>query len=126
MILDSSALVGVLLSEPGHEEMLARIAQAEWLGVGAPTLLEAAMVLSARLGRDARPQLQRFLREAEVEIVPFGEEHWEAAMDAFLRYGKGRHPARLNFGDCLAYAMASVAGDALLFSGDDFSRTDLG
>ncbi len=125
MILDSSVVVAVLLGESGSEKILEKIAEADWVGVGAPTLLEGAMVLSSRLGRDARPQLMRFLREAEVEVVPFGEDHWEVAMDAFLRYGKGRHPAGLNLGDCLSYAMASVAGDVLLFRGDDFSRTDI-
>ena len=125
MILDSSAIVAVILAEPGHETILERISAASALGVGAPTLVEAAMVLSSRLGRDARPLLNEFLREAEVETIPFTADHWNSALEAFLRYGKGRHPAALNFGDCLTYAVASLSGLPLLFAGDDFSKTDL-
>jgi ribonuclease VapC len=83
------------------------------------------MVLGSRLGRDARPLVNEFLREAEVEVVPFGRDHYEIAVDAFRRYGKGRHAAGLNFGDCLTYALARLSGLPLLFTGDDFSQTDL-
>lgn len=83
------------------------------------------MVLSCRLQRDARPLIEGFLREAEVEVIPFTREHYEVALDAFRRYGKGRHPAALNFGDCLTYAVASLSGLPLLYTGDGFSKTDL-
>ena len=125
MILDSSAIVSVILAEPGKERILERIAGASIVAVGAPTLVETAMVLSSRIGRDARPLLGDFLREMEVEVVPFGVEHWEAAVDAFLRFGKGRHAAGFNFGDCLTYAVARLSGLPLLFTGEDFSQTDL-
>ncbi len=125
MILDSSAIIAVILAEPGHQNLLRRMGEAPILAVGAPTLVETALVLSSRLKRDARPILSEFLREADVEVVPFTEEHFQAAVDAFLRYGKGRHAAALNFGDCLGYAAASVSGLPLLFTGGDFSRTDL-
>ena len=125
MILDSSAIVAVMLAEPGYEEIRERIGSAEVLGVGAPTVVESGIVLSARIGRDARPELNEFLRVADAEVIPFGLEHFHAALDAFLRFGKGRHPASLNFGDCLSYAVASVAGLPLLYTGKDFSKTDI-
>ena len=84
------------------------------------------VALSLKLKRDARPLLNEFLREAEVEIVPFTGEHADVATNAFLRYGKGRHPAGLNFGDSMAYAIARVSGFPLLCLGDDFAMTDLG
>ena len=125
LILDSSAIVAVMLQEPGFEFILERIGIADNIGVGTPTAVEAAIVLSARLGRDARPRLFQFLREAEAELIPFGAEHLDAAVDAFLRYGKGRHPAGLNFGDCLAYAISRMSGVPLLFTGSDFRKTDI-
>ena len=126
MILDSSAIVAVMLAEPGYQAILERMGGAELLAAGAPTVVETAIVLSARWGRDARPELDAFLREADVEVIPFTADHYRAGVDAFLRYGKGRHPAALNFGDCLSYAVASLAGMPLLFVGANFSRTDLG
>ena len=125
VILDSSAILSVLLEERGHSAILDRIASAQNVGVGAPTFVETAIVLSSKLGSDARPRLNEFLREAEAELIPMGPEHIDAAVDAFLRYGKGRHPAALNFGDCLTYAVAAVAGVPLLFTGTDFARTDI-
>ena len=83
------------------------------------------MVLSARFRADARLSLGIGLRRLQVEIVPFTEVHYEAAVSAFLRYGKGRHPAGLNFGDCMSYAFARVSGLPLLYTGDDFSKTDI-
>ena len=125
LILGSSAILAALLEEPGHGEILDRISSAQSVGVGAPTFVETAIVLSSKLRRDARPQLNEFLRAAEAELIPMGPEHVDAAVDAFLRYGKGRHPAGLNFGDCLTYAVAAVAGVPLLFTGNDFMQTDI-
>ncbi len=125
MIVDTSAIVAVIFEEPGYEDLLARLAAAAEPGVGAPTLVEASVVLSARLGRDAQPLLARFTAAAGITIVPFGEAHFVAAAEAWLRYGRGRHPARLNLGDCLTYATAKLAGQPLLCVGDDFTRTDL-
>ena len=93
MILDTSAIVAVVMQEPG--------------------------------GRDARSLLTRLLNEASIAIVPFGEAHFSAAVEAWLRFGKGRHPAALNFGDCLSYAVAGLADAPLLCAGDDFARTDI-
>jgi ribonuclease VapC len=125
MVLDSSAIVAIHLRESGHERLIDRIDAAEVIVVGAPTLLESVMVLTARLGHDARPMLFAFLRRLEAEVVPFNQEHMDAAATAFIRFGRGRHPAALNFGDCMSYAVASVAGMPLLFIGEDFSRTDI-
>lgn len=125
MILDSSAVVAIVFREPAHERLLAAIAAAPSLGIGAPTLVEATMVLSARLGTDARGLVSRFMLEADVAVVPFTDAHFGTALDAWLRYGRGRHPAALNFGDCLAYATARVAGEPLLYTGEDFRRTDM-
>jgi ribonuclease VapC len=125
MILDASAIIAIIVAEPQREELIQRIAEAPVIAVGAPTLVEAALVLSARLRGDPRPLLTPFLREAEVEIIPFTSDHYELALDAFQRYGKGRHPAGLNFGDCLTYAVAKMSGFPLLFTGSDFSQTDL-
>jgi ribonuclease VapC len=125
VVLDSSAIVAVLLREPGHERLIAGIDAAEVVVVGVPTLLETTMLLTARLGRDARPLISAFLRRLEAELAPFNEEHLDAAADAFLRFGRGRHPAALNFGDCMSYAVASVAGMPLLFTGEDFKHTDI-
>jgi ribonuclease VapC len=123
--LDSSAIVSVLTAEIGYEEIARRASAAPMLAVGAPTLVETAMVLSSKLGRDSRRVLHDFLREMDVEIVPFTAEHYEVAVAAFERFGKGRHPAALNFGDCLTYAVARLSGLPLLYAGNDFARTDL-
>lgn len=125
MIVDSSALLALIFREPGFERVLAASSEAEWLAMGAPTLAETAIVLTARLGEEAKPALALMLEELELEIVPFEPVHARAAREAFRRFGKGRHPAGLNFGDCLTYAVAKVADLPLLFVGDDFGQTDI-
>jgi ribonuclease VapC len=125
MVLDSSAIVAMHLKEPGYERLIDAIDHADAIVVGTPTLLETAMVLTARLGQDCRPLLLAFLRRLDAEAVTFDEEHLDAATTAFLRFGRGRHPASLNFGDCMSYAVASVAGLPLLFTGEDFAKTDI-
>lgn len=125
MILDSSAIVAIIFQEPGHETLVQKVAGATEVGVGAPTLVECGIVLSARLNQDARGLLGRFLHDANIVAIPFSEEHYGTAVGAWLKYGKGRHPAGLNFGDCLSYAVAKLANMPLLFVGDDFPQTDL-
>ena len=125
MILDSSAIVGIVLRERGYEGIVRKLAAAEALAVGAPTLTEAGIVLTARLGKDARGLLQGLLREWGAETVSFGEEHWREAVTAYARFGRTRHKAQLNFGDCMAYAVAKLAGEPLLCTGGDFPKTDL-
>ena len=97
---------------------------ASHLAIGAAALLEAGIVLSARLNDDARGMLSRLLQESSITVLHVTDAHFGAAMDAWLRYGKGRHPASLNFGDCLSYAMSAVAGEPLLAVGKDFPLTD--
>lgn len=125
MILDSSVIVAIALREPGHEELVDKLRSADTLGIGAPSLTEAGMVLSSRLGVEPQALLDRFLRDFRVVPVVFGEQHWREALEAFRRFGKGRHPAALNFGDCLSYATARLADHPLLFVGDDFPKTDI-
>ncbi len=126
MILDSSAIVAILLNEDGAGELEAKVAAAPALGVGAPTFVESLMVLSSRFGRElAARNLEGFLSRSEVVIVSFTEDHARAAAEAFARFGKGRHRAALNFGDCMSYAVARLAGQPLLCTGKDFAKTDL-
>ena len=95
------------------------------IGVGAPTLVETSIVLSSRAGRGGQTALEGILSDRAIVVVPFDDQHWREAVMAFSRFGKGRHPARLNFGDCLTYATARRAGRPLLCIGDDFAQTDL-
>jgi ribonuclease VapC len=126
VILDSSAIVAILLKEEGAEELEAVVAAAPALGVGAPTFVESLMVLSSRFGRElAARNLEGFLSRSDVVVVSFTEDHARAAAEAFARFGKGRHRAALNFGDCLSYAVAKLAGQPLLCTGSDFAKTDL-
>lgn len=125
MIVDSSALVAIVLIEPGWErlrECLARVADA---CVSAVSLVEAGMVLESRLGPAGAVQLDDLLLDAELTVVPFDEAQARLAREAFRRFGRGRHPAGLNFGDCCVYALARSRGEPLLFVGDDFARTDV-
>jgi ribonuclease VapC len=125
MIVDSSCLLAVVFQEPGFEEILETLEGADVVLAGAPTLAETGIVLTARLGPSAPGLLERMLDEFSIQEVPFGEVHWREAVSAYRRFGRGRHPAGLNFGDCMTYATASLAGEPLLFTGDDFGLTDL-
>lgn len=127
MILDTSALVAILLKEPGHEALMERVTSAPHCGIGSPTLVEAILVLSSSrtIGNEAEIVVENFLSRFGIVTIPFGEAHWRVASVAFRRFGKGRHPAALNFGDCMSYAIASLAQQPLLAIGNDFPRTDL-
>lgn len=92
-------------------------------GVGAPTLVETGVVLLAGHG-EAGPELCRFIQEFTVTVIPFGDPHWQAALSAYERYGRSRHPAKLNFGDCLSYVCAKLSQQPFLCKGDDFMQTD--
>ncbi len=125
MTLDSSALVAILLSESGSLDLVDRILESDAVRVGAPTLVETSMVYSSRKGAESKRDVDDLISELGVTVVPFGEPEWYAAVAAFQRFGRGRHAAALNFGDCLAYATAAVRQDTLLFTGDDFTHTDI-
>ena len=125
MTLDSSALLAILLAEAGALDLVDRILDADVVRVGTPTLVETAIVLGSRRGKPSAGQVEELIEELGVTVAPFGAVQWQAAVDAYDRFGRGKHPAGLNFGDCLAYAMASTAGDSLLYVGNDFSKTDI-
>jgi ribonuclease VapC len=125
VIVDSSAVIAILLKEPGYERLRDRLATSEQVSIGAPTVVESSLVLCSRLGRAGKTLLARLLEEAEIEVVEFTADHWTIAADAFIAYGKGRHRASLNFGDCMTYAIARLPGEPLLCLGDDFPATDL-
>jgi ribonuclease VapC len=124
MVIDSSALIAIVLGEPERRPFIEAIAAADVRLVAAPTMFEASIVALAR--SDARLRdLRAFCERGEVETVAFGPDHIDLALDAFRRYGKGRHPAALNMGDCFSYALAKATAEPLLFKGDDFSQTDI-
>jgi ribonuclease VapC len=126
MIVDTSALVAIVIREPGYEDVLTKLtALTAVAGIGTPTVAELGIVLSARLGIDARSHVVELLNRLDIAEVSFGEAHWREAVDAYWRFGRGRHPAALNFGDCLTYAVARLSNEPLLFVGDDFAATDL-
>ena len=125
MIVDSSALLALVFAEPTAGRIEEAMAGADLLGIGAPTLTETAVVLASRMGAESEALLSRLVEGLDLVIVPFTAAHGRAAREAFLRFGRGRHPAALSFGDCLTYAIARLASQPLLFVGDDFSKTDL-
>jgi ribonuclease VapC len=125
MILDTSAVVALIREERGADSLLEKVEGAPCIGIGTPTLFEAAVVLVGKHGPNGRAALTQFIEEWDVVSISFDSRHWKVAAKAFVRYGKGRHSARLNLGDCMSYATASVAGDSLLFVGNDFARTDI-
>ncbi len=125
MILDSSAVVTMLIEEEGWRQLSEAVEAAEVVGIGAPTLVETDMVMLGRFDLRGGGLVAQFLEENHVIVIPFGSEHRHLAAEAFVRYGKGRHLARLNYGDCMTYATAHVANQPLLFTGSDFAQTDL-
>jgi ribonuclease VapC len=126
MVIDSSALVALLLGEPEADEFTRAIALAPARRVSAASYLETGIVMSTRAGSTAREILRRLVDELSLEIVPVSQDQAELALAAYQRFGRGSgHPARLNFGDCFTYALAAQTGEPVLFKGDDFSRTDL-
>jgi ribonuclease VapC len=126
LILDSSAVVAVLRRERDCRQLEVAMSEAETLSIGAPTLFEATMVAISRFGRGGGALVERFVEDWAVEVTPFDLDHCGIAIGAFVRYGKGRrHPAKLNFGDCMTYATARLAGAPLLFTGEDFPNTDI-
>jgi ribonuclease VapC len=125
VIVDSSAVVAILLKQPGYEPLLDTLARARGAAIGSATLVETGIVLAARLGIPGKTLLARFVQESDMAVIPLAAEHWPVAVDAFIRFGKGRHPAALNFGDCLTYAVSRLAEQPLQCLGNDFAQTDL-
>lgn len=125
MIVDTSAIIASIYLERERKPIEDVLDAADARIIGSPTLFEASLVLSAREGPVGERLIERFVEHFELEEIPFDDQHRQAASEAFLRFGKGRHPARLNLGDCMSYAIAKVADAPLLCVGDDFARTDL-
>jgi ribonuclease VapC len=125
MALDSSAIVAIALREPDFVDFAQMIARRDSI-VGRPTILETHMVLRDRSGEDGIAVLDRFLAYQRIQIIDFDERHLAVARRAFDQFGKGQgHPAQLNFGDCMAYAVAKAHNVPLLYKGDDFQKTDI-
>lgn len=125
MVIDTSAIVAIFLDEPDAPAYGERIVDDPVRLVSAATLVEAAMVIESRFGDAGGAELDLWLHRTGAEIVAVSAEHADQARRAWRRYGKGRHPADLNYGDCFSYALAKLTGEPLLFKGDDFSKTDI-
>ena len=125
MIVDSSALIAVVNRESDAERYEEAILTAPYCRMSVANILETSMVVESRGGAAAGHELDIVLVRAGIEPVPVTVEQMKAARQAWRRFGRGNHPAALNLGDCFAYALASVAGEPLLFKGDDFSQTDI-
>jgi ribonuclease VapC len=125
MVIDTSAIVAILFGEPEARTFVHAIDQDPVRLMSAVSVLEATMVVESELGEAGSRELDLFLHRAGIEVVGFLPEQLNAARRAFRAFGKGRHPAGLNFGDCFSYALAASTGQSLLFKGTDFARTDI-
>jgi ribonuclease VapC len=125
MVIDTSALLAIFLGEPERRLFLDQIIQAEAQLISAAHVLETGIVLEARRGEAAGREFDLFLVRAGVQVVPVDDEQIDVARSASRKFGKGRHPAALNFGDCFAYALARTSGEPLLAKGTDFKLTDI-
>ena len=125
MIVDTSAILAILFGEREARRCDEAIAQAPRCRMSAVSFLEAAIVLESRSGAEAGHELDAFLEAAAIDLAPVTPDQAAAARRAWRRFGKGNHPAGLNFGDCFSYALAEAVREPLLFKGDDFARTDI-
>jgi ribonuclease VapC len=125
MIVDISAPTAILYREPEVANFVEIIHEAEILRISVANYVELSMVVERQLGPDGMRQAEAFMRRAGIVIEPVTLEHGELARQAFLDFGKGRHKAGLNFGDCFAYALAKAFGEPLLYKGNDFAQTDI-
>lgn len=126
MVIDTSALLAILFSEPEAAALLEAIVAGEPRLIGAPTLVEAAAVMAARKGPQGEVALDALLQRLDIDVIAMSPEAAAFARSGYARYGKGiGSPAVLNYGDCLAYGVARAAGEPLLFKGEDFARTDI-
>lgn len=124
MIVDTSAVLAILLGEPEAPRVAAALAREKHRSMSAVSYLEAAIVLESRKGPHGPPELELLVQRAAISVVPFDGRQAAFAHGGFTRFGKGRHPAALNLGDCCVYALAAVTGEPILHLGEDFSRTD--
>ena len=125
MIVDTSALSAIFFGEPESNAYIQLIQEADRCRLSAANFVELSMVIEGQLGPEALHQCDMFLRRAAIVIEPVTVEHAYLARQGFLDFGKDRHPAGLNFGDCFAYALAKASDEPLLYKGKDFSKTDI-
>jgi ribonuclease VapC len=125
MVIDTSALIAILFAEPGRDRLLDALSGDPVRLISAVNALETAVVVEARKGEAGGREYDLLLHRAKIDVVPFTQEHAEEARIAWRAYGKGNHPASLNFCDCCAYALAKISGEPLLFKGADFQKTDV-
>jgi ribonuclease VapC len=125
MIVDTSALLAILFDEPDAERYARALAEADTMRLSAGNFVVAAVVVEAQTKAGGRGQFDTLIRRAGIVIEPFTEEQAHIARQAYTDFGKGRHPAGLNFGDCFAYALAKATAEPLLFKDQDFSKTDV-
>jgi ribonuclease VapC len=125
MVTDTSALVAILQNEPERRKFNEAIEAAETRSMSTASFLETSMILESRFGADGVRDLDLFIAKAKISLIPVDEEQAHLARDGFRKYGKGRHPAGLNYGDCFSYALARSRDEPLLFKGEDFSKTDV-
>ncbi len=124
MVVDSSAIAAVLFDESDNDPYIEALASRERKFMSAVNRLEAGIVVESRKGETGASALASLMANAEIEVLPFDASQAEVALSAWRRYGKGKHPAGLNLGDCAAYALAITLDQRLLFKGDDFTKTD--
>lgn len=125
VVIDTSAVVAVLTGETGAETLADALEAAGPRVIAAPSLVELGIVLEARYGAAGGALVERFVRDAAVEVRAFHRDHADRAMEGWRRFGKGRHPAALNLGDCYSYGLAAVTGYPVLCTGEDFAATDV-
>lgn len=125
VVVDTSAAVAVITGEPGADVLVAHLERTTSRLMSAATRVELGIVIEARYGPVGADHVSRFLRDADITVTQVDAEGAELAVGAWRRYGRGRHPARLNLGDCFSYALADASGFPLLCTGDDFAATDL-
>jgi ribonuclease VapC len=125
VVVDSSVLIAILLAEPEAEDYAKRLIDTDDIYISAVSIVESSMVIEYKKGEQGANQYDELLKIIAPTIVAFDSEQAKLARAAWRQYGKGRHPAKLNFGDCCSYAVAKYLNKPLLFKGDDFSKTDL-
>ena len=125
MVIDTSALVAIFQNEPERRKFNEAIEAAEVRSMSTASFVETSIILESRFGADGVRDLDLFINKAQISLAPVDEDHAHLARDGFRKYGKGRHPASLNYGDCFSYALARSRDEPLLFKGRDFSQTDV-
>ncbi len=125
MIVDTSAIMAILQKEPEAPAFGAALTEGARIAISAATLVELCVVAESRAGAAVWAEVEALMADAAIEVAPFTAEQAALAREGWRRFGKGRHPAGLNLGDCFAYALAQERGEPLLFKGEDFARTDV-